>query len=165
MPHHTFSKLARLHFLTLFIATTSIFLMTSCSKKKAKASDTPNISLIGISKDSVQAGSNETIQLTFTFKDGDGDLGNLPSSGNYDIYTIDTRDTSKLNYYFPQDLPSVIIPSQGASGQCTIELSAAFMLLRPSNPDRDTLQYEFYIRDKSGKESNRLTTPNIYLYL
>lgn len=165
MPHHTFSIPTRQQLLLLIIATTTTLFYTACTKKTKKASDTPSITFIGLSIDSVQAGSNETIQMTFAFKDGDGDLGNAPSSGNYDIYTIDKRDTASLNYYFPQDMASIIIPSQGASGQCTIELNAAFMLLGPNNLTRDTLQYEFYIKDKSGKESNRLTTPDIYLNL
>jgi hypothetical protein len=124
----------------------------------------PSIIFTSLSSDSVTAGANQIVNLSFRFSDGDGDLGNKPSSGNFDIYTTDLRDTTPLNYYFPSNLKMIIDPTQGVTGECTIALNAAFMLLRPTRLLGDTLQYEVYIKDKSGKESNRFTTPKIYLY-
>lgn len=136
--------------------------MLSCTKKN-KASEKPSITFVGISGDSVKSGSNQIIAVKFNFADGDADLGVSPSSGNFDIYTTDSRDTSKINYYFPKGIAEAVDPTQGISGDCTINLEAAFILLRPSHPDRDTVRYEFYIKDKAGNESNRFTTPDIII--
>lgn len=136
--------------------------LLSCNKKN-KASDIPKITFVGMSGDSVNSGGNQIIAVKFTFADGDADLGVSPSSGNFDIYTTDSRDTSKINYYFPKGLAETVDPTQGITGDCTINLEAAFMLLRPSRPDQDTVRYEFYIKDKAGNESNRFTTPDIII--
>jgi hypothetical protein len=165
VPHDTFHIPHPFRIVRLSISIIFLFSLASCTSAEKKAKATPSIAFTGISADSVVAGSNQVINLKFNFSDGDGDLGNTPSSGNFDIYTTDTRDTTAINYYFPPNMKTYIDPTQGVSGECVIQLNAAFMLLRPDRPKRDTLQYEVYIKDKSGKESNRFTTPNIYLTL
>lgn len=153
-----------LHFFAVIIGATFFLLLAAgCNKENKNKSKIPAIKYIGISGDSIKSGSNEIVQVVFNFSDGDGDLGNKPSSGKYDIYTTDSRDTSKINYYFPQGLTGNIDPTQGISGTCTLSLEAAFILLRPERPQGDTVRYEIYIKDKAGNESNRFTTPDIYI--
>lgn len=153
-----FLKLITISSLTLLISFT-----TSCEKENAKSKN-PTIALTGISVDSVASGSSsDAVLVSFNFADGDGDLGNKASSGNFDIYTIDSRDSEKVNYFFPQKMPDVIDPTQGVEGSCFLNLEAAFILLRPTRPLRDTVRYTIYIKDRAGNESNRIVTPDIYI--
>jgi hypothetical protein len=144
----------------------AVILVIACSscKKSSNLSKIPSIAYIGISTDSVNSGSStQKIDLTFNFTDGDGDLGNDPKSGVYDIYTTDSRDDSAYNYFFPAQLPDVIEPGKGIEGSCTITIDAAFLILRPDHPKGDTLHFDVYIRDKAGNTSNHITTSNIYI--
>lgn len=150
------------HFYTALLAL-GLLGTIACTKKKTTGNSTPAIKFTGISSDSIKAGSSTAIRLSFNFSDGDGNLGNKPASGMYDIYTIDSRDKSFTNYYFPQALPSVIDPTQGVTGTCQLDLRGEFILLRPTRPGGDTLSYEVYIRDREGNESNHFTTPDIYI--
>lgn len=141
----------------------SLFLL-SCNKDGgAGGKNPPKINFVGLSGNVMKAGSNQYINVNFNFSDKDGDLGVSPSSGNFDIYTIENRDTTLVNYYFPKDMDEYIDPTQGVSGQCALGIQAAFLSLRPDRQDGDTLRLEIYIKDKAGNESNRFTTPDIYL--
>lgn len=148
---------------TFVFAAICILALSSC-KKSSNMSKIPSIAYIGMSTDSVHSGnSTETIELTFNFADGDGDLGNDPRTGVYDIYTTDSRNDSAFNYFFPSQLPDVIDPSRGIQGSCTITIQAAFLMLRPDHPKGDTLRFDVYIKDKAGHNSNHFTTPDIYI--
>ncbi|MBL7713704.1 MAG: hypothetical protein JNL13_14615 [Chitinophagaceae bacterium] len=150
--------------LALGLASLTAMGIASCTKEKKSSGNIPKIQFTGLSGNTIKAGSNQVIYINFNFSDGNGDLGNKPSSGNYDIYTKDSRDdSSEVNYFFPQDLPGNVEPGQEMSGVCNLGLLGAFVLLRPSHPDRDTVRYEIYIKDRAGNESNRFTTPDIYI--
>lgn len=137
---------------------------TSCTKEKKSSGSIPRIQFTGLSGNTIKAGSSQVIYINFNFSDGNGDLGNKPSSGNYDIYTKDSRDdSSDVNYFFPQDLPDNVEAGQEISGVCNLGLLGAYVLLRPDRPDGDTVRYEIYIKDRAGNESNRFTTPDIYI--
>lgn len=140
-------------------------LLLSCGKTDSpkNGKNPPSISYGGISGNVLKAGANEYINVNFNFSDRDGDLGNTTSSGNFDIYTIDKRDTALNNYYFPNGISKYIDPTQGVSGSCTLRIEASFLLLRPNRQTGDTVRLELYIKDKAGNESNRITLPEIYL--
>ena len=70
-------------------------LFCACAKKKDR-NKVPSIMLKGISTNEIKTGSSEFVHVFFSFADGDGDLGVKPSSGDFDIYTIDNRDTAKV---------------------------------------------------------------------
>lgn len=148
----------------LSMAVLALVAISSCTKSKKSSGNVPKIQFIGLSGNTIKAGSSQVIYINFSFSDGNGDLGNKPSSGNYDIYTKDSRnDSSDVNYFFPQDLPNNVEAGQEVSGVCNLGLLGAFVLLRPDRPDRDTVRYEIYIKDRAGNESNRFTTPDIYI--
>lgn len=151
-----------IYFPSLFLLSILIS-FAACKKEASLIKQTPTITFSSISVDSMQAGSDEAILVNFAFTDGDGDLGVNPGSGGYDIYTKDSRDTGKINYFFPYGLSSFKDPKNGISGKCEIAVQAAFYTLRPSRPLRDTFHLEIYIRDRAGNESNRIYTPDIYL--
>jgi hypothetical protein len=138
--------------------------LAACEKEQGMG-PVPNIALVAPLKPvSVKAGSSrDSVLITFNFTDGDADLGNSPSSGQYDIYTTDSRDTAQYNYFFPNGMTDVVIPGKGIQGTCNLKVEAAFLLLRPDHPDGDTLHYDLYIKDRAGHESNRVKTADIYL--
>jgi len=137
---------------------------TSC-QKGGNSSPIPAINLLAPAKPvKVKAGSSrDSVLISFNFTDGDADLGAAPSSGQYDIYTIDSRDTSQINYFFPPGMAQATIPGKGIEGTCNLNVLAAFLLLRADHPDGDTLRYEVYIKDRAGHESNHVHTADIYL--
>jgi len=140
------------------------FLVASCNKDGGgNGKNAPKINFTELSGNVLKVGSNQYLNVNFNFSDKDGDLGVSPSSGDFDIYTIDNRDTTFINYFFPKDLNQYIDPTHGVTGQCALGIQAAFLTLRPDRLDGDTVRFEIYIRDKAGNESNRFTTPDIYL--
>lgn len=146
------------------LAIVCVLCLSACNKANSGTVDkVPSIYFTSLSADSLQASSEQTLDINFNFSDGDGDLGNKASSGNYDIYTRDVRNDSMINYFFPQALPSVIEAGKGVSGSCALTIDAAFIELSPNRPLHDTLRLEIYIKDRAGNQSNRIITPNIYL--
>lgn len=150
---------------TLGLCICASLILISCGKTESpkNGKNPPSISYVGISGNVMKAGSNEYINVNFNFSDKDGDLGNTTSSGNFDIYTIDKRDTALVNYYFPNGISKYIDPTQGVTGSCVLGIEASFLLLRPNRQTGDTSKIELYIKDKAGNESNRITLPEIYL--
>jgi hypothetical protein len=156
-------KYPLLHTLGLGICTSLILLSCGKTDSPKNGKNPPSISYVGMSGNVMKAGSNEYINVNFNFSDKDGDLGNTTSSGNFDIYTIDKRDTTLNKYYFPRGIAKYIDPTQGVSGSCSLGIEASFLLLRPNRQKGDTVKLELYIKDKAGNESNRITLPEIYL--
>jgi len=145
-----------------FLFLCSLLLLASCSKD-SKKDPVPSISFTGITDTVMKAASAEIIQVGINFSDGNGDLGVDPASGYFDIYTIDSRDSSEQGYYFPSDVPGLRRPGKALSGSFVLDLEAAFVELRPDHPKGDTLYYDIYIRDQAGNKSNRVRTPTIIL--
>ena len=136
-------------------------------KDESPLSTTPSIAFVSLDPRTVQAASSEdTVFLTFRFADGDADLGvggNTP--GQYDVFLVDSRDSTLNQYLFPDIDDELRDPAKGMTGTATIIIQAA--LLRPRDSLHqvlgDTLQYEVYVKDRAGHESNRFTTPEIFL--
>lgn len=107
-------------------------------------------------------------KLTFYFEDGDGDLGlDPPETPGIDPATnLFFKLYRKTNGVFelagPSDplYPSEYrIPYLDATGQNkilkgTIDVSITYLIYNP----RDTLYYDFWIKDRNGNESNTETT-------
>jgi len=142
------------------------FMLGGCRKKET-GNPVPEIIFQELIPQTLRGGSSEdTAYLSFRFHDGDGDLGNDIGSGNYDIYLIDSRDNSETGFYLPQIPDETRDASNGLKGTCTLILPAAYILPRQDSIHLllgDTLQYEVYLKDRAGHESNRFTTPTIYL--
>lgn len=136
-------------------------------KKKATGDPVPEIKFIGMTPQSLRGGSSEdTLLLSFRFTDADGDIGNPYTGGNYDIYLTDSRDSLETGYYFPEIPDEYRDPYNGMKGTTTLVLPGTYILPRQDSLHLelgDTLQYEVYIKDRAGNESNHFTTPLIYL--
>jgi len=140
--------------------------LASC-KDETPLSTTPSIAFVSLDPRTVKAASSEdTVFLTFRFADGDADLGVGPDAGSeYDVFLIDNRDSTVNQYLFPDIADELRDPAKGMTGTATIIIQAA--LLRPRDSLHtvlgDTLKYEVYVKDRAGHESNRFTTPEIFL--
>ncbi len=137
---------------------------TGSCRKDSQTSKIPQISWLGMSTDRVRSGQvTDTVFLHFALRDGDGDLGR---KNEYDIFLIDSRDTTRteLGFAIPAIPEEIVNPRKGVEGECQLGIDAArFLILREDFPDGDSLYYEFYIQDRAGNKSNRLETPTIYI--
>ena len=112
---------------------------------------------------------SDSLQITFNFTDGDGDLG---SNGEPNIYIKDGRDGfENPSYQIPY------IEQQGAgngiSGAITILVpNTCCIYVSPAQDTTaceyvpilyDTLTYLISIKDRAGHESNQIETPPIGL--
>lgn len=145
----------------------SVLAFIAGCKKKNTGNPVPEITFLSMTPQTLRGGSSEdTLFLAFRFSDGDGDLGNPYTGGNYDIYLIDSRDSLASGYYFPEIPEEYKDPYEGIKGTTTLILPGTYILPRQDSlhlEQGDTLQYEVYIQDRAGHESNRFTTPTIYL--
>ncbi len=136
-------------------------------KKTSTDNPVPVIAYSGISTDSINNGSSkDTLSITFTIVDGDGDLGNDPNVSN-DIFLKDSRSVTneEIGFLMPEIPKGVIKEGGSANIHCTVNVSAAqFLLLRPTRPLGDTLSFDIYIKDRAGNKSNIITTHPIYIY-
>ena len=130
----------------------------------------PHIDFVSQSKTLVRSGqiAEDSLYVTLSFTDGDGDLGNNPNDPNsLNIFTV-----NKL-YNQPADsfrLP--FIPEQGTkngiSGQIRVRLlTGCCKGSFPCDPyikqKYDTLSYDISVKDRAGHVSNVVTTPPILL--
>ena len=131
----------------------------------------PVISYTGeLSKDTLKRGiAMDSTFVTFSFTDGDGDLG---AKDSIQIFAIDSRDGYVNKYEIP------FVPELGASngikGKITLKLLStccAFdpeLGLEPCNDEDpslpyDKIVYELYIEDRARNRSNVIQIDPIYL--
>lgn len=135
--------------------------------------NTPEIAYIGVNQQSiVQGNANnpaDTLKITFSFTDGDGDLG---AEGNIvDLFLTDSRD----GFTDIKKLP--VIPDQGIgngiSGEITVRLpnkpfsicciypdSSQSCEANPNFPTNE-ISYMIQIQDRAGNMSNKIQTETI----
>ncbi len=134
-------------------------------------SDTPEISFIGISKDTMRQGLNvDSLFLTIGFRDGDGDLGSKGQSQNRNIFLTDSR-TDEIYRSFKVPELDIAGAQSGIEGEIIIKVFSDCCINLvdsiPCTPSEDfptnDLVLEIQLLDDSGKESNLISTPNITL--
>lgn len=131
----------------------------------------PKIEFLGLSKNTMRQGVlgiEDSLFLTFSFTDGDGDLGNLgQAKDSVNIFLTDKRTNQPSERF---RIPYV--PEQGAgngiSGDMRLLLFTTCCNVLPpcetsTTKPIDTLIYEIYIKDRAGHESNKILTAPIYL--
>lgn len=136
-------------------------------QKSANNSPYPQISLISLTPDSLQAASSEdTAYILFKFFDGDGDLAVSQTVLNDSRFIVrDNRNGDSLEYDLPSIDPSLVDPDKGVEGTTLVKIQAAFLSLRPDTAHtlRDTTTFTFRVIDNAGHESNSVTTPRLIL--
>ncbi len=130
----------------------------------------PVITLEGISSDTMIQGNlnNDSLILFIGLTDGDGDIGS--DDGGFDVVVTDLRDNFIANRYrLPKVDPTGA--NNGISGDMQLTVFTTCCVYPngqpPCTPSTefpvDEVQYEVYILDQAGHESNRITTPKITL--
>lgn len=135
----------------------------------------PSIEFMGFSQPSIAQGTPnaplDTLAVTFSFTDGDGDLGS--ENDSLDVFLTDSRDGFVTNFKLP------FIPEQGGgsgiSGDITVKIiNKPFNICcanlitgeacKPNVPGpTDTLSYFIQIRDRAGNFSNKTRTSTLTL--
>ncbi len=130
----------------------------------------PVISFKSLSRTSLPQGNLNTDSLTITisYTDGDGDLGNEENQAN--VFRTDLRTGFSASTF---SIP--FVPIQGAgngiSGEIAIKAFTACCIHPETNQicmpfddfPVDTLQFEIYIVDRAGNKSNTIITDPIFL--
>lgn len=150
------------------------FLCTSCTQPPDYA-NVPEINFLSFSQPSIAQGTptapNDTLGVTFSFTDGDGDLGS--ENDSLDVFFTDSRDGFINTFKLP------FIPEQGSgngiSGDVTVKIiNKPFNICcanlvtgeacKPNVPGpTDTLSFVIRIRDRAGNWSNETRTSTLTL--
>ena len=150
----------------------SVTFFPSC-RKSDKLSAVPNIKFTSFQAfDTTDILGNQARggRLKFYFEDGDGDLGlNSPTNAGEDstnlffkLYRVTNgalvpaTDNDPLK---PSDyrIPYLTDIGQNALLKGTISVTFLYLFYNAS----DTIEYEFYMKDRAGNSSNTITTPEI----
>ena len=135
--------------------------------------DEPVIKYVSINKNTITQGSvtagEDTLVVTFSFTDGDGDLSQEDS---IDIFFVDSRQGAELPFRFP------LIAEEGAgngiSGEVTVRMRSQPTVLccnylngdnscTPHPGEQDTVVFSIQIRDRAFNYSNIIETEPIYI--
>lgn len=133
-------------------------------KKTDSAKDKPELAFAGLSHDKVVNGDlKDTVIISLRYTIAASQVGQ-DSTAPY-IAFKDSRDQTVNRQYFPNDIAQNLPDADlNISGAITIRLNAGnYFVLRPDRPEGDTLRYEMYLVGKDGVESNKITTPDIYI--
>ena len=135
----------------------------------------PVIQYIGLSKTQMKQGTGyqDSLFVTFSFTDGDGDLGYPATDPTPSVFIRDSRDSFpkppiQLPYVEPQGA------GNGISGEITIKLPTTCCIYINGQGSKfacedvtqiqfDTFFYYIKIRDRAGHESNEIKTEAITL--
>lgn len=159
---------------TLFLALLLLTSLWACVSEPEYPNE-PFIEYLKISKKTVQQG--DSVLLTFTFTDGDGDLGkkiadNADCGSNncefdsdttcfkdafYSCFIIDLRDSCFSTIALPELEPDGSI--KAISGEIDIVIPPIFCKCNPCTSDE--VSYEIVVKDAAGNYSNTITSESI----
>ncbi len=132
----------------------------------------PHIEFIEMTEDTLRRGAfaADTTEITFSFTDGDGDIGH---DDTLDMFVVDTRTgTFEYQYKVPQ------VPKLGASngikGEIKFSLFSTCCIFPPdlgldpcegetASFPYDKVVYEIFIKDRAGNQSNVIQADPIFV--
>ncbi len=114
----------------------------------------PRIALVKIEPTEVKQ-FTDSLKITFTYEDGDGDLGN----DNADINSLEVQDErlTKADYYHVPPMAPVDAKVR-IKGKMTMNLRNVFLL---GTGNLETTSFTVRIKDRTGNWSNPIKTPEI----
>ena len=129
----------------------------------------PVIKYLGMSKKQLKQSSinADSLRVSFSFTDGDGDIG---SNDSLSLFVVDKRDgflSSKYKIPFITEAGA----KNGISGEIEFVLFSTCCYFpdgqAPCTPSKtfptDTVVYELYLKDRAGHKSNIIETEPIIL--
>lgn len=153
-----------------------IVLISSCFKRE----EYPNEPVIS---DPIFSFSGDSAQLTFSFTDGDGDIGLDPADTNapfnpdsyyhYNLYLdyyekddvegwVRGRDIAGDSIVFRYRLKPIIVKGKARGIKGTMDV-AIINFANPFSDQSDTIKYRIRLIDKALNESNEIETSEIHL--
>ena len=146
-----------------------LVLMYSC-QSAPDYSDVPEITFGSFSKSQMNQGSlnNDSVTLTITFTDGDGDLGSADNERN--LFLIDKRTGQVYDRFRTPFIPEEGT-GNGITGTIRINLFNTCCVFPDNIPPCESpdlyptndLTFEVYIVDRAGNQSNVIETQPITL--
>ncbi|MCX6273733.1 MAG: hypothetical protein NTV09_00820 [Bacteroidetes bacterium] len=130
--------------------------LSSCKKDDAISSDIPTIELVSVSSNNIAEGDPLTFRIKYT--DGDGDLGENNANA-HNLFLTDNRVGVTYEYRIQELAPS------GSSliirGNLDVVLNTT-AITNGSNSQNVT--YSIYVKDRSGNQSNTVTSSDITIH-
>lgn len=150
-----------------FIIIIQLLVIMSCVRAPEYPIE-PVIQWIGMSKDSIRQSSivsSDSIRLSFSFTDGDGDIGDDDS---LNVFLIDER-TGGIGQQYKIPFLAQHAGAKGISGEVSLTIRQTCCIYYngqlPCTPGVqqkvDTLVYRINIKDRAGHFSNTINTPLI----
>ena len=134
--------------------------------------DEPVLTFEMLTKNELQQGdfNEDSLFVVLSFTDGDGDIGRPSDDTTRDIVVFDNR-TGKIQERFKMPEVPEDGTGNGVEGDITIRIYNTCCLYPRNFPPcsrlaqypLDTISYDIYITDRSGHQSNVVTTPNVVL--
>jgi hypothetical protein len=132
-----------------------MFLSFGCKEVvNTTGNPSPRIALVKIEPTTVKQ-FTDSLKITFTYEDGDGDLG----FENADINSLEVQDERLQKtdtYYIPPLAPTDA--KIRIKGQLTMNLRNVFLL---GTGNIETTSFTLRIKDRAGNFSNPIKTPEI----
>lgn len=130
----------------------------------------PQIEFVGMTKTTMRQGfgTEDSVYITLSFTDGDGDLGGISGKDSLNVFITDKRNNKPVEQTFRIPFVPEAGAKNGISGEIrflmytTCCLSLEPCIATPVRPT-DTLIYDIYIKDRAGHASNIIKTNPIIL--
>jgi hypothetical protein len=132
----------------------------------------PVLTYSGISKNTIVQGVSNTdsLYISVEFTDGDGDLGN-EDENKFNVFLIDKRTGNLQDKFITPYVPPAGA-SNGISGEMQILVYTTCCFFPDNIPPcesppqypTDTIEYELYLVDRAGNESNHVDTESIVIF-
>lgn len=150
------------HFSGLLAMIGCCSLILGC-EKEPDFPTTPAISFETFSKNTVNgkilasSGGEVTdnVFLTFSFEDGDGDIG-----GNENFIFVKESIFDSELFFGINAIPGNQA-TRGVSGELSVRLNEFFCPAGTAVDTKIPVHFEVYIKDRNGNQSNTITTPSI----
>lgn len=157
---------------TSVISLIFIFIIGGCISDPDFA-DAPQLTYIGLSKSQMAQSSlpTDSLDLLFSFTDGDGDIGSDLDNAPHNVILTDNRTGVVYDSIRIQMIP-ILGASKGVSGEVAIRIYTTCCIFPDPNippcesPDQhptDTLTIDLILKDNSNNISNVITTEPIIL--
>lgn len=158
---------------SVIILSTLLVLIVSNCIQPPNYPDEPEIGFMSLNKSEIAQGNTgalaDTLAVTFSYTDGDGDLGF--DGDSIDVFLTDSRDGFVNKFKLP------VIPDQGTgngiSGEITLRIPNKPFNICCTFPNgatacqpntefpTDTVSYMIQIKDRAGNLSNKVQTETL----
>lgn len=142
------------------------FLVFSCTKDPKAYPPEPQIYYQSVKPAVIDlSAENQSVDIIFSFTDGDGDIAQDQTETEPAIYVRRQRDTLAAPYAFPMPfIPENVRPEKGGvEGRVVINLGKEFFSIDSLHSvwGGDTVAFDIYIKDLTGNRSNVITTDSV----